>query len=109
MHLPRQVDLMFRVSHRRRKLALLVLLISAFQIAACAAGCDCFQPIASAAMSSHSFSQGDADGCLCCAHSARVPVVLDVPGLLPEQFVPSKSALHIPQFGTLRIDRPPRS
>ncbi len=90
-----------------RTIALLVLLVSTFQIAMCATDCDCFLPSASR-MSSHS-TRGDADGCLCCAQYARIAGPVEVPGPLLEQFVSSVFAVQIPQNEILHIYRPPRS
>jgi hypothetical protein len=91
-----------------RTVAILVLLISACQIAMCAADCDCFLP-APAGISSHATSQGDADGCLCCAQYARVPSLVDVALPLQEQLVRSWFAQQIFEADGLDVHRPPRS
>ena len=87
--------------------ALLVLLISAVQIAMCATDCDCFLPRASR-LASHS-SRADADGCLCCAQAARVSGAVEVHTTLLRQTVAPSAAQHIPPGNTLLLDRPPRS
>ena len=90
-----------------RMAALLVLLISAAQIAMCATDCDCFLQRASR-MASHS-SRADADGCLCCAQAARVCDAVEFHTALLQQTVAPSSALQIPPGNTLLLDRPPRS
>jgi hypothetical protein len=87
--------------------ALLVLLISAVQIAMCATDCDCFLPAASR-MTSHS-SRADADGCLCCAQAARVSGHVEFHSPLQHQTVAPGTARNIPSANTLLLDRPPRS
>ncbi len=90
-----------------RTIALLVLLVSTFQIAMCATDCDCFLPSASR-MSSHS-TRGDADGCLCCAQYAQIAGPVEVPSPLLEQFIASVALKQTPQSDLLHIYRPPRS
>jgi hypothetical protein len=91
-----------------RAIAALVLLIGACQIAMCAVDCDCFLP-APVGISSHANSQGDADGCLCCAHCASVPDLVAVSLPLQFQFVRSPLARQIIEAGGLNVYRPPRS
>jgi len=87
--------------------ALLVLLISAAQIAMCATDCDCFLQPASR-IASHS-SRADADGCLCCAQLARVSSLLEIPTLLFQPTAVLHAAPQIPPGNTLLLERPPRS
>jgi len=90
-----------------RMAALLVLLISAAQIAVCATDCDCFLQPASR-MASHS-SRADADGCLCCAQAARVSSLVEIPSPIFQQTAVSHAAPEIPPGNALLLDRPPRS
>ena len=81
-----------------RWLAILVVLIACFQIAACAAGCTC----------SGDATQDDPDGCLC-HHvnvGASVPVVMAASA--PLERVPPQIASSIPEEDQSSLYRPPR-
>jgi hypothetical protein len=91
-----------------RFVAVRVLLIGVFQIAMCAADCDCFLP-AAARMSPHSASRADADGCLCCAQSAEVHISIEIPSPLPKNVPLPGFALEAPRHYAAIFDRPPRA
>ena len=87
---------------------LLVLVVSAVQIAMCAIDCNCFlaQP---RGLTSHSLSTGDADGCLCCAQNGQIAGFVNLPSPAIADFAFSSSLAQVPFERSLRLDHPPRS